>query len=76
VLDELKALASDHFGYSYPMAWIYAALRDKDQAFASLHKACDAREIGVIWIKVDPKMDNLRLEPEFAKVLKEMGLPP
>jgi TolB-like protein/Tfp pilus assembly protein PilF len=76
VLDELKALASDHFGFAYLIACIYAALGDKDQAFVWLRKACDAREFRVIWIKVDPMMDNLRKEPEFAKILKDMNLPP
>jgi hypothetical protein len=56
--------------------WIYAALGDKDEAFAWLGKACDAREAGVIWIKVDPMMDNLRSDPRFAEVVKSMGLPP
>jgi tetratricopeptide (TPR) repeat protein len=76
VLQNLEALAPDHFGLAYLIAGIYAALGDKDQAFKWLHTACDAREFRVIWIKVDPMMDNLRKDPEFAKVLKEMGLPP
>jgi serine/threonine-protein kinase len=76
VLHKLEALAPDHFGFAYPIAWIYAALGDKGQAFKWLGKACDAHEAGVIWIKVDPMMDNLRKEPEFFKVLKDMHLPP
>jgi hypothetical protein len=28
------------------------------------------------WIKVDPTLEGLRKEPEFAKVLNDMGLPP
>jgi serine/threonine-protein kinase len=76
VLDELKELASDHFGFAYLIACIYAALGDKDQAFVWLRTACDAREFRVIWIKVDPMMDNLRKQPKFAEILKEMRLPP
>ena len=76
VLKELEALAPDHFGFAYLIACIYAALGDKDQAFVWLGKARDAREFRLIWIQVDPMMDNLRKEPEFAKVLKEMHFPP
>jgi tetratricopeptide (TPR) repeat protein len=76
VLKELEALAPDHFGLAYLIACIYAALDDKDQAFEWLGKARVAREFRLIWIKVDPKMENLRKDPEFAKILKEMGLPP
>jgi hypothetical protein len=76
VLKELEALATDHFGLAYLIACIYAALDDKDQAFAWLGKARVAREFRVIWIKVDPMLESLRKEPEFAKVLKEMRLPP
>jgi tetratricopeptide (TPR) repeat protein len=74
VLDELKALASDNFGFAYLIASIYAALGDKDEAFAWLGKACEAREAGVIWIKVDPKMDNLSKDPQFDALLVRMGL--
>src|SRR5262249_17976951 len=74
VLDELKALASDHFGLAYLIACIYAALGDKDQAFKWLGKACDAREFRVIWIKIDPMMDKLRTDPRFDGVLQRMGL--
>jgi tetratricopeptide (TPR) repeat protein len=76
VLEKLEALAPDQFGLAYLIACIYAALDDKDQAFEWLGKARFAREFRLIWIKVDPKMNNLRKDPEFAKVLKEMGLPP
>jgi TolB-like protein/Tfp pilus assembly protein PilF len=76
VLQKLEALAPDHFGLAYLIACIYAALGDKDQAFEWLGKARAAREFRLIWIKVDPMMENLRKDPEFASVLKEMGLPP
>jgi hypothetical protein len=76
LVNELEALAPNHFGSAYPIAWVYAALGDKDQAFAWLGKAREEREAGVIWIKVDPMMGNLRSDPRFAQVLKDMRLPP
>jgi hypothetical protein len=41
-----------------------------------LQKACDEREGQVIWLKVDPTLDNLRTDPRFTQILKDMGLPP
>jgi hypothetical protein len=41
-----------------------------------LQMACDEREGPVIWLKVDPTLDNLRTDPRFTQILKDMGLPP
>lgn len=64
------------FGDAFAVARIHAALGEKDEAFDWLEKACDERDPHVIWIKVDPTLDSLRSDPQFAKVLKDMGLPP
>jgi TolB-like protein/Tfp pilus assembly protein PilF len=77
VLEELKELAAKgRFGGAFGIARIYAALGEKKQAFAWLRKACDERDPLVIWLKVDPTLDNLRKDPEFIQLLKDMGLPP
>jgi TolB-like protein/Tfp pilus assembly protein PilF len=76
VLQELKAAPKRQFGDAFALARIHAALDEKDQAFEWLQKACDERNPNVIWLKVDPTMDNVRSDPRFAQVLKDMGLPP
>ena len=76
VLEELKGLSKGRFGFAFPIARIHAALGEKDQAFEWLQKACDERDSQVIWLKVDPSLENLRLDERFAQVLKGMGLPP
>jgi tetratricopeptide (TPR) repeat protein len=77
VLEELKGLAKERrFGAAFGIARIHAALGEKDQAFEWLRKACDERDAHVIWLKVDPTLDNLRSDPRFTQVLKDMGLPP
>jgi tetratricopeptide (TPR) repeat protein len=75
VLVELRAIAPAPFGVAFPIARIHAALKENDQAFEWLRKACDERDSAVIWIKVDPTLDNLRSDPRFAQVLNHMGLP-
>jgi hypothetical protein len=77
VLEELKGLAAKgRFNCPFQIARIHAALGEKDQAFEWLHKACDERDPLVVFLKVDPTLDNLRIDPRFAQVLKDMGLPP
>jgi tetratricopeptide (TPR) repeat protein len=76
VLKGLKDPSKLRFGCAFAIARIHAALGEKDQAFEWLGKACDERDPNLIWLKVDPTMDNLRSDPRFAQVLKDMGLPP
>jgi serine/threonine protein kinase/tetratricopeptide (TPR) repeat protein len=75
VLEDLKGHSQGRFGFAFPIARIHAALGEKDQAFQWLRKACEERDSAVTWLKVDPTMDSLRSDPQFAQVLKEMGLP-
>ena len=76
VLDELKGMPRRRFGDAFALVRIHAALGENDQAFEWLQKARDERDSLVIWLKVDPTLDNLRSDPRFNKVLEEMGLPP
>ncbi len=75
MLDELKG-PNRRFGCAFAIAQIHAALGEKDPAFEWLRKACDERDTRVIWLKVDPTMDNLRTDPRFTQMLKDMRLPP
>jgi len=52
----------------------YAMLGDKDAAFANLNKAFSTRT-SLIFIKVNPELDNLRPDPRFVDLLQRMGLP-
>jgi tetratricopeptide (TPR) repeat protein len=72
VLEELKIRAPKQFGVAMPIAHIYSALGDKDQAFEWLQKAADERDSAVIWIKVDPGLENLRTDPRFARLLEKV----
>ena len=53
----------------------YAALGDKDQAFAWLEKAYADKSVALWSIKNDHAMDALRSDPRYIDLLKRMGLP-
>ena len=56
----------------YDMATICSALGDTTGAVAWLEKAIKQRPVDVIWIRVDPRLDNLRSDPRFGKILAEL----
>jgi len=57
----------------FDMATICAAWRDPDGAFQWLDKAFEQRSVDVIWLKVDPRLDNLRSNPRFSGVLARLA---
>jgi serine/threonine protein kinase/tetratricopeptide (TPR) repeat protein len=75
MLAELDARAQKHWVEPYFYAMIYAGLGDKDRAFAELDKAYEARSWYMAVVGVDSKLDSLRSDPRFAKLLAEVGLP-
>jgi len=60
----------------YLRAHFYAALGEKDKAFAELNKAYENRDgFVVMYLKVDPRLDPLRSDPRFQDLLRRVGFP-
>ncbi len=74
ILDKLKADSQQKYISSYWIAVLYASLDEKDQAIYWLDKAIEERSGGVVWLKVEPKLDKLRSDPRFAERLRRVGL--
>ena len=55
--------------------WIYAALGDKEHAFAWLEKAYEERSDVMTVLTEDRAFDPLRSDPRFRDLLRRMGLP-
>jgi DNA-binding winged helix-turn-helix (wHTH) protein/tetratricopeptide (TPR) repeat protein len=60
---------------AYSVALSYLRLGNQDQAFLSLNRAIDHRCVWMIWLKVDPMLDDLRPDPRYAKLLRRINLP-
>jgi hypothetical protein len=56
------------------MARIYAALEDKDQAFATLEKAYEERNSLIVFVGVVPFFESLHTDPRFADLLRRIRL--
>jgi tetratricopeptide (TPR) repeat protein len=74
VLGELKEISKRRYVSPYNIAVVYAGLNDKDQAFEWLQKAYEARCFEMTLLKVETVFDNLRSDPRFKDLLKEMNL--
>lgn len=64
----------------YPPALVQAAatclrLGDKDRAFGLIEKALAVRNDRLLFIKVDPRFDNLRKDDRYERILRRMNLP-
>jgi TolB-like protein/DNA-binding winged helix-turn-helix (wHTH) protein len=75
VLDELKRASEQEYVPASSIAFIYAGLGEKDQAFAWLDKGYEQRSFQMQWIKIEPRWDGLRSDPRFEDLMRRMGFP-
>jgi len=80
LLSELKSAQEEHskrmYVSWYDVAYIYAGLGEKDQAFACLEKAYEQHDARLVEAKVEVLFDSLRSDARFADLLRRIGLPP
>jgi hypothetical protein len=58
--------------YSFPL--VYIGLGDREKACEWLQKAVTERSLSIVTMKVDPVYDDLRTDPRFASLLRQIGL--
>jgi TolB-like protein/tetratricopeptide (TPR) repeat protein len=75
VIEELKRNSDKSYAPAYYIASIYAALDEKDQAFAWLQRAYDERDPQITLLLLDPFIDPLRSDPRFNALVRELGYP-
>lgn len=73
--NELKSRSRDQYVSAYNIALIYAGLGDRDQTLSYLEKAYDEQSIDLLLAKVDPRLDLVRGEPRFVRILDNLGFP-
>ena len=74
-LARFRDLGTTEYVRTSYVASIYAALGDKDRAFAELEKSFEEKDFWLPRIKLDPFMDPLRDDPRFREMLKRINLP-
>ena len=73
-LQQLSELSKQQYVPPYPLAVIHAALGEKEEAFAWLERAYDARDSWMDYLAVDPRLDGLHTDPRFADLLRRLKL--
>jgi len=73
-LERLRRLSVQRPVSPYWHAIVYAGLGRNDRALEWLAKARQDRDVWLVWLAVEPRLDNLRAEARFESLLNEMGL--
>ena len=75
ILDDLTSLAKCKYVAPHFFAGIHIGLGENDRALDYLEKSFEDHSHWLIYLHIDPVMDDLRNEPRFQDLLKRVGLP-
>jgi serine/threonine protein kinase/tetratricopeptide (TPR) repeat protein len=73
VLRHLVAERNEQWVTAYEIAVIYSLLSEHDEAFAWLAQAEKEYAVGLTYVRVDPRLNNLRSDPRFDELLRQMN---
>ena len=74
ILTRLEAESRQHYVRAEYLAMGYAAVGDRERAFASLERAYQARSGGLIYLHIDPGYEPLKGDPRFQELVARIGL--
>ena len=75
ILDDLAKLAERKYVASHFFAGIHIGLGEIDRALEYLEKSYEEHSHWLIYLHMDPSMDDLRNDPRFQDLVKRVGLP-
>jgi DNA-binding winged helix-turn-helix (wHTH) protein/tetratricopeptide (TPR) repeat protein len=73
VLEELLQLSSERYIPPYHLALAYNGLDEPDKTLACLERGHKERDPKMVFLKVEPKWDNLRRDPRFVDLMRRVG---
>ena len=76
MLRQLQDSGENHYVPSYEIGKVHEALGDRSNALLWLERAFRQRSHSMVFLAVDPQLKKLRDHPAFARLLREVGLPP
>jgi TolB-like protein/DNA-binding winged helix-turn-helix (wHTH) protein/Tfp pilus assembly protein PilF len=75
LLEELEERSKHRYISHCLIALVQIGLGERDQAVASLEQGYTDRDQWMLYLKVDPHLDDLRSHPRFKDLLRRVGLP-
>ena len=74
LLEELLQKSSERYVSAYNIALIYNGLGQRDNTLLWLEKAYEQRDQRIVFLKVEPKWNNLHSDSRFQALIKRVGL--
>ena len=75
ILEELHKLAEKRYVSPFELASLHFALEQSDEGFEWLSKAFQDRCFELISLRVDPRWQSLKSNPQFHRLFSRLGLP-
>ncbi len=75
ILDDLQKLAKERYVAPHFFAGIYVGLGEHDRAIEYLEKSYEEHCHWLIYLHIDPSLDDLRNDSRFQDLLRRVGLP-
>ncbi len=73
-LRQLETLARTRYVPAFHVASACARVKRTDDAFRWLQQAYADRSTNLMFLQVDPNLENLRNDPRFTAVVRQIGL--
>jgi hypothetical protein len=73
--DELLKSSTQRYVSPGNIALIYNGLGERDETFVWLERGFEQRDQKMVFLKVEPKWNNLRDDPRFQDLLRRLRLP-
>ena len=72
-LDAMLKLSKTRYASPYSIALVYNGLGEMEKTLDNLEKAFAEKDVRMVFLKVEPKWNNLRNEPRFIELMRRMN---
>ena len=75
LIDDLAKAADTRYTCAYEIGSVYLQLGERETAVQWLRRGIDEQCDCMVWLKTEPWMDPLRVDPRYADLIKRVGFP-
>ncbi len=73
MLRKLEEVAKQRYVSPYCPGLVYAGLGEQERAFSWMERSCDERDVSLVWLNVEPRLERMRADPRFESLRRRMG---
>ncbi len=74
LFEMLEQTAKQNSEVAFRLAQAYSDIGKKDEAIAHLQRCYNDHDDRMVWLKVEPRFDNIRKDARFQELLRKMNL--